>query len=267
MDWGSWWLRVKTIWSWLASRSNRALRLVIALCLGGAAALWQLSPWSSETVIGDALFWVAMMAIAVLLVDWFVRSLLNLRGHFRIVQGYDLLKGSYLERIVDLGRMVMGDGHADTDTLRIRLGRCSQGVKVLVRRPQRFRVRETVVGYVVCWTISVSASARYLSGEYRSGLDLREEDIVTVEPGAAYITMVYGADFASKYEILKIVVDDLRNLFGRMDGPKLLLARPATIDGERIMKKAGMEPLGLEGSDLWNVERERLIRTLESSRP
>ncbi|MDG4831466.1 hypothetical protein O7627_19395 [Solwaraspora sp. WMMD1047] len=241
---------------------------MIAFCLGGAAALWQLSPWRSQTGVGNALFWVATAAFAALLVGWLVRGLLSLSNDFRIVEGFDLLKGSYLDRIVDIGRAVMGDGHADVDTLRLRLGRYSQGVKVLVRRPQRLHVREAVVGYLASWTISASASARYLSGEYRSGLDLQEEDIVSVEPEAVYVTMVYGSDITSRYEILKITLEHLMNLFGRVDmnGPKHLLARPATPEGERIMRKIGMKPLKLDGSDLWIVGREQLLMALESSR-
>lgn len=255
-------IRAQTLWAWLTSRSGLALRVVIAVCLGVAATLWQLSPFRSDAAVGTVLFWIALVAILALAIDWLVRIAMGLRGAVRVVEGTDLLRGAYLSRIVEIGREVMGDGHADEETLRARLVACPEGIKVLVRRPHPRRVRESVIGYFVCWTISAEAASRYLSGQYTSGLDLLESDLDSVSPGAAYITMVQGADGSAKFEILRVAAARLRELFETAQGPALLLARPATLEGRRLMERAGMKRLLLPNSELWQVERQRLLAAI-----
>jgi hypothetical protein len=257
-------IRAQAFWAWLTSRSGLALRVIVALCLGVVDTLWQLSPLSSNALIGNILFWITVGAIAILAGDWVVRTIKGLRGGVRVVQGPDLFRGTYLSRIVEIGREVMGDGHADEETLRARLAVCPDGIKVLVRRSHPREVREKVIGYLVCWTITSQAADRYLAGEYTSGLDLTESDFDVADPGAAYITMVHGADASAKFEILRVAADRLGSLFEKPPGPGLLLARPATPEGKRLMKRAGMRRLPLPDSELWQVGRAELIAAIRS---
>lgn len=247
------------------SVARRWLLLTATLAIGGAAALWELSPWRDDDRVRTALFALAIAGIVVLAIEWAVRLVRSRQGEYRTIAASDIIRGSYIDHIVSLGRAVMGDGHADADTLRRRLERCREGISVLVRREQQSFVREAVVGYLVCWTISESAAESFLSGEYRSGLDLQETDLVTDRCAAAYVTMIFGVDYAARLRMLGVAASRLDSVFSDHTGPQMLLARPATKEGERLMRKLGMKPLGLPGSLVWSVDRETLRRTLAAN--
>lgn len=248
---------------WLTARSTRLLRMLVALAIGGAATLWTLSPWSDNSMIGQGLFWIAISAILLLIAEAPVRMWRRSRAKQSLVSERALLRGSYIDRVVDIGRTVMGDGHANADTLRGRLVRCPRGVQILVRRSARGRVSDDVVGYLACWTVTADATERFLSGEYGSALDLQDEDFTVDRPAAVYITMLYGADSVARRTMIQVANEQLRGLFELPDGPSVLLARPATHDGEMLMRKAGMAPLPGADAGVWSVDRVRLLETMQ----
>lgn len=258
-------LRVGVFGPHAFSIARRWLIFAGALAVGGAAALWELSPWRDSDRFRGFLFAVAIVGITGLVCDWAIRHILARRGEYRVVASADLLRGAYLDQIVSMGRAVMGDGHADVETLRRRSEVCPAGIAVLVRRTRRFLVHETVVGYFVCWTISEPAMTEFLRGNYKSGLDLKAEDLSADSPAAAYVTMIFGSDYAARLRILGEAASRLEAVFANGHGPQRLLARPATREGERLMRKFGMLPLNVSGSLVWSVDRERLRQTLASS--
>ncbi|MGU3643419.1 hypothetical protein ACLBXX_00505 [Microbacterium sp. C23T] len=247
---------------WLTAKSTRVLRIVLATSVGVAATLWQLSPWSTNSTIGQILFWIAVGALLLLLTEWPVRLWMRRRAVQSLVPKRAILRGSYIERVVDIGRSVMGDGHANADTMRDRLARCPDGVHVLVRRSNRARVSDEVVGYLACWTLSAEALARFLTGEYRSALDLQDDDLVTDAPAAAYITMLYGSDPVARRAMIATTIERLRELFSTAESPSMLLARPATHDGEMLMKKTGMKPIHSSSNVVWYIDRATLLDKL-----
>lgn len=260
-------VRVRAAWEWLTTTSTRLVHLAVAVSVGAAATLWQISPWRDNEIIGAVLFWVAIAGLTLLLVQWPIQRWLRQRGEMRIVKGAAVRRGTYIERIVEMGRAVMGDGHADEATVAARLAHCPDGIQIVVRRPNKSRVREEVVGYLACWTISKRAAQALLSGEYESALDIPEDEFVATGAAAVYVTMVKGVDTASNRAVMRLAADRLRLLFDVERGPERLLARPATHSGELLMRKAGMKPVPAAGSVVWSVERDPFLILLAASAP
>jgi hypothetical protein len=254
---------MKAALAWLTARSTRALRFVLAASVGAAATLWQLSPWNTSPVVGQILFWIAIVTLLLLLAEWPIKAWWVARSTVSLVPKRALTKGTYIDRVVELGRSVMGDGHANSDVLRMRLRRCPDGIDVAVRRSFRTHVSDEVVGYFALWTISAAAANRFHSGEYSSGLDIEEAEFVIERPAAAYVTMLYGADGAARKFMLKVAVNRLRTLFDDGTTVNMLLARPATHDGELLMRKSGMRPLYEPDGVVWSVERTLLRSVLK----
>jgi hypothetical protein len=175
-----------------------------------------------------------------------------------------LLKGTYLDQVVALGRAAMGDGHAGAETLAKRLAVDPTGLTVLVRRSNLHRAAESVVGYFAIWSLSTNACEKFLSGRYSSGLDIVPEDLDAGSPRACYVTMVLGTDLRSRLEVLRFARNRLQQLYGRGGTAKMLLARPATKEGERLMRRLGMEPVSSGPGLLWSVDRETLLVRLRS---
>lgn len=254
---------MRAVPAWLTSQSTRALRGILAISSGLAATLFQLSPWSATSTIGYVIFWVAVGSVIVLLIaEWPIRLWRLRRADQFVVPRKNLLKGSYIDSVVAIGRSIMGDGHANAETMRARLGRCPDGLIVLVRRAHRRHVSDQVVGYFACWTITSAATERFASGEYHSALDLQDDDFTVDSPAAAYVTMLYGLDAYARRKIIEVAATQLRDQFGQTDQPSLLLARPATHDGELMMKRTGMKPLHGADDVVWSIDRAALHDSL-----
>lgn len=170
---------------------------------------------------------------------------------------YDVICGQSkcLKELCKIGFNLIGDNHADEETLKKRLSKNCRIVKIIKSLRNN---KKGISGYYIAYPINNDADNLFQRKLIKNGKGIREEQILTdfSHASAIYISMVAGKNIHSKAFSLYILRKDISGYVEKYKKIKRLYAKPSTKDGLRILTKYGFEPLGGD-TEAWvyNINR------------
>lgn len=170
---------------------------------------------------------------------------------------YDVIYGQSkcLKSLCNIGRNIIGENHADEETLKTRLSKNNKIVKIIKSLRNN---KKGISGYYIAYPINKEADNFLQQRLITNGKGIRNEHILTEfsQASAIYISMVAGRSIHSKAFSLYILRKDINEYVSKYRKIKRLYAKPSTKDGLRILTKYGFEPLVIE-TEVWcyNINR------------
>ncbi|MGL5811557.1 MAG: helix-turn-helix domain-containing protein [Nocardioides sp.] len=182
-----------------------------------------------------------------------------------------------LQDVIELSRRTIGGqaGFApltapppttrDAAPLQDRLNRRADAVELCLRR-HLDQDGETLVGYLMMYPLDETATGQILAGEVTGAEQIRPTAIAAThgDEFSLYIAMVLGADISSRSAVMERCINRVSRWSAAHPAGRIL-ARRATSDGQRWMKRYGFLPIG-DDHGVWLRDAETPRQTWHARR-